>query len=168
MKDTNGNVSQVDNYGCGDYIWDPIDYLPNIFIEPVQQSDHYHFDKETGIVTIHADYEIKEVRVFINGNEKRFQQVPAEQGAAVTNKPKRCTEHIKTKNRSKRRTPSKQEKSFYKKYGERFRKGNTSCRNEILNEILDYQKSHPDSDWRITDRNGIYNCLYNNCARPKK
>ena len=111
---------------------------------------------------------VLEVRIFINGQEKRYKLIPSENEPVVPTDPKHSPKVIKATKRNRRRTPSKPEKSFYKKYGKRFSKGSTSCRNEILNEIMEYQKSHPEVEWRITDRNGIYNCLFNNFARAKK
>ena len=167
VKDTNGNVAKADNCGSEVLGMNVGYYPPNPFIAIEQQSCQFYFDKVNGIMTIDTAYDVQEVRVFIKGNEKQFQLVADEIQAATTHNSKRSTKDLKTRTR-KRRTPSTFEKNFYKQYGERFHEGNGSCRNDILNEIMEYQKSHPTEDWRITDRIGIYNHLFNNYDRVRK
>ena len=113
-----------------------------------------------------TENEIREVRVITNGVEKQYKLVPVEE-VTVKGDSAESTEQRKIKKRSKRRTPSKQEKNYYAKFGKRFTNGNSNCRNEILNEILEYQKNHPTMDWRLNDRIGIYNFLFNNFSRSK-
>ena len=106
-----------------------------------------------------------EVRVLTHGKVHRLQLVTDEIEANTANDPKGSTQQLILRKRKKRRTTSNFEKGFYRKYGKRFHEGSAGCRNDILNEILDYQKSHPALDWRITDRIGIYNHLFNNYER---
>ena len=168
VKDTNGNVAKADNCGFEELGMNAGYYSSNPFIAIEQQSCQFYFDTANGIMTIDTAYDVQEVRVFIKGNEKQFQLVADEIQAATTHNPKCSTKDLKTRKRNKRRTPSTFEKNFYKRYGERFHEGNASCRNDILNEIMEYQKSHPTEDWRITDRIGIYNHLFNNYDRARK
>ena len=168
IKDTNGNVVQADVY-CFEDIGMNAGYTPpNPFVETEQQSIQFFYDMGNGIITIDTAYDVQEVRVFHNGNEKRFQLVADETQADVANYFLCPTEELVTRKRNKRRTPSTFEKNFYRKYGERFHEGSASCRNDILNEIMEYQRSHPTEDWIITDRIGIYNYLYNNYDRARK
>ena len=167
-KNTIRNVAQADNCGFEELGMNVGYSPPNPFVEIEQQSSQFYFDMENGIITIYTAYDVQEVRVFHNGNEKQFQLVADETQAATTIYPKRSTKELKTRKRNNRRTPSTFEKNFYKHYGERFHEGNASSRNDILNEIMEYQKSHPTEDWRITDRIGIYNHLFNNYDRARK
>ena len=166
IKNSNWNIAQIDNYGFGSRIWDTDDFPPFVYPIPERNNEQYSYDEENGVLTIKTENEIREVRVITNGVEKQYKLVPVEK-PKVKSDPVKSNEPCKIKKRNKRRTPSKQEKTYYAKFGKRFTNGNTSCRNDILNEILEYQKSHPTMDWRLNDRLGIYNFLFNNYSRPK-
>ena len=166
VKSTNGNVALIDNYDFGSSCWDYEGFPPFVFLGPEPSNEQYSYNKENGTLTVKTENEIREVRVISNGVEKQYKLVPVEE-VTVKGDSAESTEQRKIKKRSKRRTPSKQEKNYYAKFGKRFTNGNSNCRNEILNEILEYQKNHPTMDWRLNDRIGIYNFLFNNFSRSK-
>ena len=192
VKDSNGNVAQVQNFqsvitdltgfqpcffmdSTDVYPWPPVepDDVPSPpSIDPFPTLEQYYLDVVNGIATIQANCEIKEVRVIINGRTKFYKLIPDEEIAlipdeeiATTNDSVQPSSQPKSKHRHKRRTPSKEEKRYYKRFGDRFCIGNSICRNEIIKEILEYQSTHPNMEWNISDKDGIYNFLYNNFAR---
>ena len=167
VKVSNENVALIDHQISRNNIMSNDGFTPLFITDYFPTSEQYYLDVVNGIATIQANCEIKEVQVIINGITKFYKLIPDEE-IATTNDSVQPSSQPKSKHRHKRRTPSKEEKRYYKKYGDRFFHGDSSCRNEIIKEILEYQSTHPDMEWKINDRNGLYNFLFNNCVRNNK